>query len=74
MAKFPNVEDLKECPICGGDEYYVLSKPIGKFITRYNFDGSDADNTEMLSSLSDEPQKFVYCSDCEVKIARNIKS
>ncbi|WP_457748755.1 hypothetical protein [Sulfurimonas sp.] len=73
MAKFPNISDLTECPLCGGDEYYVIARPIGTIITHYRFDGGDADNTEMYANLSDKPQKFVYCSNCQVKIARNNK-
>ncbi len=71
MAKLPNISELTECPLCGGDEYYVIAKPIGTITTRFHYDGRDADNTEMYANLCEKPQKFVYCSNCQVKIARN---
>ena len=72
-GKLPNITELDRCPSCGGDEYYFIEKPIGKIIMRYKFDGSEADNSEMYSNISTKPLKFVYCSLCGVKIARNNK-
>ena len=73
MAKLPNITDLKECPYCKGDEFVIYSKPIGKMSDRYRYDGAEADNSGMMESLSAIPEKFVYCSDCFKKIARNNK-
>lgn len=70
MAKLPNVSELTECPHCGCETFYYKSKVSGIVATHVNFDGSEADNTEMHNSLSYESMKFVYCSQCQRKIAR----
>lgn len=71
MAKLPNVSELTECPHCNGTTYYYMSQ-VSKHITTWvNFDGSDADNSEMFTSLNSKAMKFIFCADCHKKIAKN---
>ncbi len=74
MKRYSNITELKECPYCGFDEYIIYSKPVGKMSYRQKFDGSEADNSGMMESLSNIPEKFVYCGKCFKKIARNNKA
>lgn len=69
--KLPNVSEITECPHCEFDGYYYLSAVSGHITTWVNFDGSQADSTEMYTGLNSEPLKFVHCANCHEKIARN---
>ena len=71
MAKLPNVSELKECPHCGSQTYHYHSAVSGHITNWFNFDGTDADSTEMYSSMNSKALKFVYCANCHEKIARN---
>lgn len=71
MAKLPNVSELDSCPYCGNTTYYYLSSVSGHITTWVNFDGSEADSTEMYNSLGSKPLKYVHCSNCHKKIAQN---
>lgn len=73
MAKLPNVSELTECPYCGCETFYYKSKVSGIVATHVNFDGSEADCSGMHEGLSYKNLKFVYCSQCQKKIARNDK-
>jgi hypothetical protein len=68
--KLPNISELTECPYCGSGSYYYLSAVFGHTTTWVNFDGSEADNAEMYSGVGYRPLKFVFCAECEKKIAR----
>lgn len=68
--KLPNVSELTESPHCGSGSYYYLSTVSGHATTWVNFDGSDADNTEMYNGIGHKTLKFVFCAECEKKIAR----
>jgi len=67
----PCISELSECPHCGCEEFFIREKAVGHIRSAYRFDGGDADNTGMYDGLSSVPQKFVFCSCCQEKIARN---
>lgn len=57
--------DLKECPFCGNDEFYVSLRVFGT--TRHNsrFDGGIAWNGEMYETMNTRHGVRAYCNDCE---------
>ena len=70
--KLPNVSELTECPHCGYDEFFSYQRVSGHVAYRQRFDGDDADNTELHSSINfGKPQIWVFCGSCQEKIARN---
>lgn len=68
--RLPPITELKACPHCGCDEFYVVQryKGTGKYNRR--FDGGSADNTTMYDCLIESPGKIAFCVDCTVAIAR----
>ncbi len=72
MSKLPNLSELQECPHCGSVEYYTKQRVKGEIYYRERFDGDCAENTHTFDSISTTwCSKFVYCVDCEVKIAKD---
>lgn len=59
-----NFSNLTECPFCGYDELYVRQHAEGTIKYHFSFDGSEADNTDMYSTLRVTGGKNVYCSQC----------
>lgn len=59
-----NFSSLTECPFCGCDEFYVRQHAKGTIKYYFSFNGSEADNTDMYSTLSVSEGKNVYCSQC----------
>ena len=68
--KLPNISDLDSCPLCGGTTYYYQSAVSGHITSWVNFDGTDADSSEMYTGMNTKPLKFVFCAECHEKIAR----
>lgn len=56
--------DLECCPFCGCEEYYEKGYICGSIVTRFMFDGSESDNSEMYEGLDHTRTGRVYCSDC----------
>lgn len=63
------VAPINECPHCHSDEgYYTNNTYRGKGITRFNFDGSEAENDDMYDCLTDTESKYVYCLCCNKRL------
>lgn len=57
------------CPHCGNEEsYYVKQEARGPIYYLINFDGSEADNTEMYEGLRYTTGKYGYCSGCNKRL------
>lgn len=63
-GKFITFGDLRECPICGCDTFYVNYHAEGRTIYRFYADGSEADNEDMYEALNFTGGKKVYCFQC----------
>lgn len=62
-------EDLKECPYCGGEEFYILQSYSGTCYYRVRFDGEEADNGDMYDSATHNSlRKYAYCCDCDKRL------
>ena len=75
LAKCIKLKDLKKCPFCGHDEYYVKQYVYGSLICRERFDGKEAENGEMYDGLN--TGKFsgrAYCSKCHKLIGNVIQN
>jgi hypothetical protein len=60
---------IEQCPHCGSTEgYYTKGQVRGSIITRYNYDGSDADNGDMYEHLFHTGGKVAYCLSCNKKL------
>ncbi|MBP1176755.1 hypothetical protein JOE49_004007 [Paenibacillus sp. PvR133] len=57
---------VERCPHCGNEEgFYTKDFSSGAIRTRYNFDGTEADNTELYSGLRHKMGKKAHCSKCD---------
>lgn len=64
--KFSNLE---VCPFCGCTSYYTKCYTTGVTCFNYNFDGSEADNSEMYDNLvTREESGNAYCANCNKKL------
>ncbi|KIV56467.1 hypothetical protein AM501_09950 [Aneurinibacillus migulanus] len=60
---------INECTHCGSNEgYYIKQYAFGSIKQNFNFDGSEADNTEMYQHLNHKGGSVAYCSSCNKKI------
>lgn len=71
MKKLPLLSELRECPFCGSIEYYTIDQVKGHITSRSSFDGSEVDNDQMYEMISIKTGKFIFCGQCQTKIARN---
>ncbi len=62
---FPKFKDLKNCPFCGSDTFYVRQHAEGTVIFRFCPDGSEADNEDMYNTVTFTRGSNVYCDDCQ---------
>ena len=63
---------MEYCPFCGCKTFYEIYYPKGRVYFRFNADGSEADNSEMYEGLSfckKERENFIYCNNCQEKLA-----
>lgn len=65
------LSDLECCPFCKGETYYEKQYAKGPVSYYYNFDGSEADNSEMHIDITYDYTGRVYCADCD-KVLGNI--
>ena len=62
-------KNIKECPYCGSEEYYIKQSFTGTCNFRIRFDGKQTDNGDMHdNTLYKNTSKFVYCNDCNKKL------
>ncbi|ASA22627.1 hypothetical protein B9T62_18645 [Paenibacillus donghaensis] len=60
---------ITQCPHCNSSEgYYIKEQVSGTVHYRTNFDGSEADNTEVYDYLKHRSGKLAFCINCNKKI------
>lgn len=65
--------DLKGCPFCGSDVFYVKQYVYGTIICREQFDGEEACNEDLYDGLNYKYSGRAYCLSCG-KYLGNIKN
>lgn len=61
--------EMKECPYCGNDEFYVRQSFKGTCDYNYRFDGKPAENGEMWDNASmKDLTKYAHCNNCEKRL------
>lgn len=69
--KLPPIQDVKICPHCGGDQFYVMQRYSGRGQYHRKLDGTEgASNGLMYDCLVHKVEKTAFCSDCEKPIAK----
>lgn len=64
---------LKACPHCGSKGgYHTKMQVRGSIVVYFNFDGSEADNTEMYQHLQHHGGEYAYCNDCNKRLFRMV--
>jgi len=65
------VAPIQKCPYCGSNEgYYSRMQVSGSILTRFHFDGSEAENGEMYETVRHTGGKIAYCLVCNKRIFR----
>lgn len=63
--------DIKECPYCGNDEYYIHQRISGRAEFKARYDGEEADNGHLHNGLDyTDIGKFAYCTECRKRVFR----
>ncbi len=57
--------DLKSCPFCGSEEFYVKQYAYGTMICRERFDGEEANNEDLFEGLNYKSSGRAYCLSCD---------
>lgn len=71
MSRWNPKAPYEACPKCGDDEgYYTKMQARGLVITRFEFDGSEAENGDMYEGLSYSGGVWAYCLACHKRIFR----
>lgn len=65
--------DLKCCPFCGSEGFYVKQYAYGTIICRERFDGEEACNEDLYDGLIYKYSGRAYCLGCE-KYLGNIEN
>ena len=64
-----SIASIESCTHCGSDEgYYTKDYVKGHTVTRFTFDGSEAENTDMYEGLSHRMGKVAYCLNCHKRL------
>lgn len=62
-------EEMKECPYCGGGEFYIRQSYRGETEYNYRFDGKETDNSEMYDYATYRNlTKYAYCKSCRKRL------
>lgn len=56
--------EMKECPFCGSDKYYLSEYYYGTFDFEHSFRGEECDNSGMYDGLQVRTNKRAYCKKC----------
>ena len=56
--------DLKCCPFCDSEVFYVKQYAYGTMICRERFDGKEAHNEDLYDGLSYKYSGRAYCLNC----------
>ena len=62
-------KDIKECPHCGSEEFYVKQSYSGVCNFYMRIDGGQAQNPEMYDyAIHKNLTKYAYCKECEKRL------
>ena len=62
-------ENMKECPYCGCEEFFVLQSYSGTCECRFRYDGEEAENGDMYEFATHKDKtKYAHCSDCRKRL------
>lgn len=62
-------KDIKCCPYCGGETYYIKQRYSGCGNYYFNFDGTDTDNSEFYENSDYKlTSKYAWCADCDKRL------
>jgi hypothetical protein len=62
-------KNIKKCPSCGSEEYYIKQSFTGTCNFRLRFDGKETDNGDMHDNTQyKNTSKYAYCNDCNKKL------
>lgn len=63
--------ELKLCPHCGSAKgFFTKDRISGSTITKFNYDKTEYDNSEMYDGICHTLGKKMYCLDCEKYIGK----
>lgn len=61
--------DIKQCPYCGGETYYIKQSYKGTCDYNLRFDGKDAENGSMWENANFKNiSKYAWCSECNKRL------
>ena len=61
--------NIKSCPYCGSEEYYIKQSYKGTCNYILRFDGEEADNGEMWeNSTMKNLSKYAWCNECNKRL------
>lgn len=64
-----HITKLECCPHCGSDEgFYEKMQVRGTIRCRHNFDGTEAENSDMYDYLNYAGGKYAYCLHCNKRL------
>ncbi|MBQ7067032.1 MAG: hypothetical protein IJN92_09470 [Lachnospiraceae bacterium] len=69
--KIHYTKEMKECPYCGNDEFYIKQAYSGtcNYYMRFDMKNEKAENGEMYQSATHKDlTKYAYCSDCNKRL------
>lgn len=62
-------KNIKSCPYCGSEEYYIKQSYTGYCEYHMKFDGKEAENGEMWEgSRFKNTSKYAWCSECHKQL------
>ncbi|WP_026884287.1 hypothetical protein [Clostridium akagii] len=62
-------KNIKCCPYCGSEEYYIKQSYTGTCNYNIRFDGKVAENGEMWEEAQfKNTSKYAWCNECDKKL------
>ena len=60
---------IEVCPYCNsGEGFYIKQQIYGSANFKCNFDGSEANNSDLHDNIFYKDSKFVYCTNCNKRL------
>lgn len=69
--KIHYTKEMKECPYCGNDEFYIRQSYSGtcNYYMRFDMRNEKTENGEIYQGASHKDlTKYAYCSDCDKRL------
>lgn len=69
--KIHYTKEMKECPYCGDDEFYIRQSFSGtcNYYMRFDMNNTDVENSEMHQNATyKDLTKYAYCSNCDKRL------